>query len=194
MPRTSASAGRRDALLNATAAVIAEHGFEGLRTREVAERAGINHATLHHHFPSKEALVAALVPRLLARLDTLRAIRQRSALSPADELHAHLVAAAAQMLREPELFITLNEFFARARRDASIRELMSGVERAWRGYLLALLRRGREAGEFRDDLDVDAAAEIIVAFLRGCPLPRPPGDATLAGAVRHLEESIWARE
>ena len=31
--------------------LIVEKGFEGLRVREVAEHAGIHHATLLHYFP-----------------------------------------------------------------------------------------------------------------------------------------------
>ena len=48
---------RRPAIAAAARALIAERGFEGLRTRDIAERVGINVATLHYHVPSKEALI-----------------------------------------------------------------------------------------------------------------------------------------
>src|SRR4051812_2528672 len=55
---------RRAALLEAAYAVVADKGLEGLRTRDVAARAGVNIATLHYYFGTKEALVLALVERV----------------------------------------------------------------------------------------------------------------------------------
>ena len=45
------------AIAAAARALIAERGFEGLRTRDIADRVGINIATLHYHVPTKEALI-----------------------------------------------------------------------------------------------------------------------------------------
>src|SRR5205823_12230072 len=52
---------RRRALVLAAFGQIAERGFEGLRTREVAAEAGVNIATLHYYFPTKEALIRGVV-------------------------------------------------------------------------------------------------------------------------------------
>ena len=43
---------------------LAEAGFEGLRTRDVAADAGVNIATLHYYFPSKEALIRGVVAKV----------------------------------------------------------------------------------------------------------------------------------
>ena len=48
---------RRHDLVQAAFRGIAERGFEGLRTRDVAADAGVNIATLHYYFPTKEALI-----------------------------------------------------------------------------------------------------------------------------------------
>ncbi|TMG42173.1 MAG: helix-turn-helix transcriptional regulator, partial [Chloroflexi bacterium] len=48
---------RHEALVQAAFNQIAERGFEGLRTREVAAEVGVNIATLHYYFPTKEALI-----------------------------------------------------------------------------------------------------------------------------------------
>src|ERR1700757_1934596 len=58
---------RRTALLQATFDAIAELGFEGLRTRAVAGRAGVNVATLHYYFPTKQALIEGLAQFLGAK-------------------------------------------------------------------------------------------------------------------------------
>ena len=48
-----------DALFDATIAVLAERGYDGATTREVADRAGVNEVTLFRRYGSKAALVSA---------------------------------------------------------------------------------------------------------------------------------------
>jgi AcrR family transcriptional regulator len=47
-----------DALVQATADLLVRDGYEKLTTNRVAERAGVNIASLYQFFPGKEALVA----------------------------------------------------------------------------------------------------------------------------------------
>ena len=51
---------RRASLVRAAYDIIAAEGFERLRTRDVADRVGINVGTLHYYFPTKEALIEAV--------------------------------------------------------------------------------------------------------------------------------------
>lgn len=53
-------AGRREAILDAAAAMVAVRGAEGFRLGEVAAAAGVSKATLFRWFPSRANLVAAL--------------------------------------------------------------------------------------------------------------------------------------
>lgn len=62
---------RRDALLDAAEAVLLEHGTQALTLNAVAERAGVSKGGLLYHFPTKEALVTALVTRVIAEFDAL---------------------------------------------------------------------------------------------------------------------------
>jgi AcrR family transcriptional regulator len=57
-------------LLQAAFDLIAEAGFEGLRTRSVAARAGMNIATPHYYFPSKQDLIEGLAQWIGARFVT----------------------------------------------------------------------------------------------------------------------------
>jgi AcrR family transcriptional regulator len=52
-----------DCILEATARVLIAEGFEGASTNRVAAVAGVSVGSLYQYFPSKEALVAALVER-----------------------------------------------------------------------------------------------------------------------------------
>src|ERR1700729_2151247 len=62
---------RRLTLLQAAYDVIAQAGFEGLRTRAVADRAHVNIATLHYYFPTKQNLIEGLAQFIGAKFVTL---------------------------------------------------------------------------------------------------------------------------
>jgi AcrR family transcriptional regulator len=66
-PRKSASQQRSrltvDALLEATARILIKEGFDKASTNHIAEVAGVSVGSLYQYFPSKEAVVAALIDR-----------------------------------------------------------------------------------------------------------------------------------
>ena len=51
---------RRASIIQAVRHLFANKGFEGTTTRELAEAAGVSEALLYRHFPTKEALFAAI--------------------------------------------------------------------------------------------------------------------------------------
>ena len=69
-PRAAADGDRRGELVLAAYKRIAERGFEGLRTRDVASDVGVNVATLHYYFPTKEKLIEAVVALAMGRFRT----------------------------------------------------------------------------------------------------------------------------
>lgn len=46
----------KDLLISSAGELFAEHGFEGVSTRMIAERAGVKLSAIHYHFGSKEKL------------------------------------------------------------------------------------------------------------------------------------------
>jgi AcrR family transcriptional regulator len=64
---------RRESLVRAAFTCLAAYGFEGLRTRSAADRAGVNIATLHYYFPTKEALIGGVADYLASQFITLHA-------------------------------------------------------------------------------------------------------------------------
>jgi AcrR family transcriptional regulator len=75
-----------EAILQAATYILAGAGWEGFTTNRIAERAGVNIASLYQYFPNKEAIVAqlqerhrdevrALVPRIVPELAQRRELR-----------------------------------------------------------------------------------------------------------------------
>ncbi|QMU77685.1 helix-turn-helix transcriptional regulator [Streptacidiphilus sp. PB12-B1b] len=87
----------REAVLDAAAALTAEHGPASLTMSQIAVRAGIGRATLYKYFPDVEAVLAARrqreAERLLARLTGARD-RAAGRTGPGGRLQAVLLAYA----------------------------------------------------------------------------------------------------
>ena len=58
----------RDKIVAASLDAVAERGFDGARTRDIAERAGVNQGLITYHFASKDALWKAAADRIFALL------------------------------------------------------------------------------------------------------------------------------
>lgn len=71
---------RREAILEASLHLFAQHGLHGVTTRQIAEAAGVSEALLYRHFDSKEDLYTELQRFCLA--ETMRAADKVAALEP----------------------------------------------------------------------------------------------------------------
>src|SRR6185437_12667327 len=71
-PRKTASQKRSratvDALVEATARVLIKEGYDRTSTNRIASVAGVSIGSLYQYFPSKEALVAAVIERHMQEL------------------------------------------------------------------------------------------------------------------------------
>lgn len=67
-PVQARAAQRIEALLDAAAAVVVEHGIEHLTTALVAERAGASIGTVYRYFPDRVAVLVALAERNFERM------------------------------------------------------------------------------------------------------------------------------
>lgn len=155
-----AAGSRREELLYAAFARVAEVGFEGLRLRQVADDVGIDHSTLHHHFPTKQDLIDA-VARYTCEQFLVTAPPE--APDAARRLRAHLCALQRLIEQRPELFTVTAELDLRARRDPSVRAVLDAQEAGWRAALVAVLTA---AGSTAPEI----AAEVVIATVKGVRL------------------------
>jgi TetR/AcrR family transcriptional regulator, regulator of cefoperazone and chloramphenicol sensitivity len=124
---------RRDSLVRAAFACLAADGFEGLRTRSVADRVGVNIATLHYYFPTKEALIGGVADFIATQFIALHAPPVVPTGSPAlDRLHQEFADAHFYRTSHPDLAAVLCELQLRGRRDPAIRKIVEPLFGHWR--------------------------------------------------------------
>jgi AcrR family transcriptional regulator len=67
-PRQDRARATVDAILGATARILVKEGYDHASTNRIALEAGVSVGSLYQYFPSKEALVAALIERHSAEM------------------------------------------------------------------------------------------------------------------------------
>src|SRR3989441_13311117 len=122
-PVRSRKEDREQALVQAAFNQIAERGFEGLRTREVAAGVGLNIATLHYYFPTKEALIRGVVDEAMRRFRTTLEPHG----SPADQLRTHLRAVRQLLRTDPKLRAVMGELALRSARGQATSGILRGT-------------------------------------------------------------------
>lgn len=163
---------QRHALVHAAYELIAENGFEGLRTRDVAERAGVNIATLHYYFRYKDDLIRGVLEYIREQFTERHTPTSKLPETALEEFRQELIDQDYQLQHAPEAYIVLFELGMRSLRDPFIKSIMPQLDTGWRSHIQSYLAQGVREGVFRADLDVEAAAAGLVAFLKGCVLQR----------------------
>lgn len=158
---------RRGALVAAAFQRIASDGFEGLRTRDIAADVGVNVATLHYYFPTKEALIRAVIGFAMQRFTATMPGQG----SPVEQLRTHLSGLAHLLKTDLQLWTVLGELVLRAPRDPDLERTFGQSDQFWHRSLSELIRRCVEQGTASPVLDPDDLAALIVAAIRGLSLP-----------------------
>jgi AcrR family transcriptional regulator len=185
-------ADRRRALVAAAFQRIASEGFEGLRTRDVAADVGVNIATLHYYFPTKEALIRGVIGHAMQRF-TETIPSQGSAV---DQLQAHLRALARLMKEDRQLWAVLGELVLRSPRDADLAYTFRQSDAFWHRTLRDLISRCIDQGAVDPTLNAGDAAALMIAAIRGLSLPTVGGAdiGRINTVFRQLERYLGLRQ
>ncbi|MBB4684524.1 TetR/AcrR family transcriptional regulator [Amycolatopsis jiangsuensis] len=157
-PQQERSRTTRRRLIEAAMECFGERGWHGVTVALIAERAGVSRGAAQHHFPTREALVAAAVDLLgEAQLDELRT---RAAGLPAGSPRIERVVEMVLNLYTGPMFRAALQLWAVASTDEQLRAVLVPLE----------ARVGREAHRVTVELlGVDEAGagvrELVQATL-----------------------------
>lgn len=159
----------RRRILDAAVQLLGERGYAGLRTGDVARAAGVSKGAQTHHFPSKDALVVAVVEHVFLRASEQARRRARRSMT-ADEAIKALIADAQEFFFS-ELFLIALDLAIQGRLDRpgdnAVTQLSAAtrlpVEAHWRA---ALIESGVPA-DVADDL-----LWLTLSIVRGLAIRR----------------------
>jgi AcrR family transcriptional regulator len=165
---------RRETVLEAAMAVVAERGFAAAPTAEIAKRAGISHAYLFRLFPTKSDLAVAIANRCHQRIYEAFSTAAAGVDGSGEEKLAAMGLAYRDLLEQDrELLRVQMQSQAASIDDPVIREASrAGFER-----IVALVKRESEADDatvesfFATGMLMNVVAALDIQELRACWWP-----------------------
>jgi AcrR family transcriptional regulator len=149
--------GVRDAILDTTAALIAEHGLASVTMSRIAKETGIGRATLYKYFPDVETILVAWHERqVTGHLEELVRVRDQAG-DPGERLRAVLNAYALMTHGRPHG----SDIGAMLHRG----EHMAEAHRRLRALVRDLLSDAAQTGDVRDDVAAEELADYCLHAL-----------------------------
>jgi AcrR family transcriptional regulator len=151
----------RDAILDTTAALVAEHGLLAVTMTQIAEQTGIGRATLYKYFPDVESILRAWHHRRISEhLAHLAEVRDQVA-GPRERLEAVLEAYALLSRHSPGHHQA--DFSALLHRDEQVTRAQRQVHHMIRDLLVEAVRNG----DVRYDVPPEELATYCMHALAG---------------------------
>lgn len=151
-------------IVDAAMRVFADHGYRAGTVQLVAKEAGLSQAGLIHHFPTKEAILMAVLEH--------RDLEDGVVIQPAIDEGATVVEIYRRVLVYNAEHSERMRFFAVISAEALAADHPAHDyfrERFHRtaATTLGIVRRNQADGTIRDDLGAEAVAELVVAVAHG---------------------------
>lgn len=157
---------RREALIRATAACLAERGAAATSVRAVALAAGVSPGLIRHYFGGMDALVAETYRSIGARVQqALEAALAAAEPAPEAQLRAVVRANFRPPILDPELLATWLAFWSLVRRRPDIKAVHGAIYGAYRARLEALIAAAAAARGLA--IEPGPAALALTALLDG---------------------------
>ncbi|MFI9251920.1 TetR/AcrR family transcriptional regulator [Streptomyces sp. NPDC053069] len=192
------TADTRERILTAACEAIAEIGFEKIRMRMVAERAGVSTALLHYHFDTREKLFTEAMTHSFA--NTATDVERDAGTAPAAVVLARILRNL--LPTDPELhqdWRLWQELWVRALRDEATRAYAVDLYAQLHTWVADAVRRGIASGEF-EPTDVDELCTLVLSLSDGYGIrlmlrdPVVTLDTALASIWRHVAAALGLPE
>ncbi|QWB27625.1 MULTISPECIES: TetR/AcrR family transcriptional regulator [Streptomyces] len=188
------TADTRERILTAACEVIADIGFEKIRMRMVAERAGVSTALLHYHFDTREKLFTEAMTHSFAH--TAVDLEHDAETAPAAVILArilrNLLPTDPQLHQDWRLW---QELWVRALRDETTRVFAVDLYAQLHAWVGDAVRRGIDSGEFTPT-DVDDLSTLVLSLSDGYGIrlmlrdPTVTLDTALTAVWRHVSTAL----
>ena len=180
----------RARLLRAAAELIAEQGWGAVRTRAVAERAGLPHGAVSYHFRGKQELLAEAALYTFAQAFPLAdLVRESGTLPDLVVLIEGWLTGAEQA--DPVVVGVGMEAMLQAERDPVLRRRLAELMRRYRQALVEIVQDSQRRGTTTARTDAAGLAALLSAVGDGLFLhARIDPDLDAAAALTALRDVL----
>jgi AcrR family transcriptional regulator len=168
-------AARREQILLAAMARFAEGGFHSTGMAEVITATGLSAGAVYRYFPSKEALIRAIVEeRVLANAKgVFQTILEQGVDDPVDAVAAALeIVDRVSAQGETDVTKVAVQAWGEALRNPDILDIAQNAYATMRGYLAEVTRRAKEHGRLPSETDPEEVAKTLLSLVMGYLIQR----------------------
>ena len=162
-PRISVEERKLHIIKNA-ARVFGEHGYDGARTRWIADACEMNEALIYRYFPSKEEMFIEAAKfthnKAVEHWDSIIA----SAPNSLEAVRQIFLSRIYRMYKSPTLAATILHGTVASGKNKDMRELSTKWFEKAHKTIIDLVAKGMEEGIISPDLDADAATFWIRSY------------------------------
>ena len=155
------AARRKREIAEAARAELMEKGVEGLRMRAVADRAGINIATLDYHVGGKERLIELVAQSIADDFKDQHLRNLRADATAIERLVQELINFREVRVRRPDIPVVMATLTRRAPTDAGIAKHINPMRLRWHNLICDTFALGAVDGTLRAGIDPPAAARVF---------------------------------
>ena len=186
-PTSSAPApARRESILDAAEDLFLRQGYEGTSVHQVVQRVGIAQGTFYYHFPSKEAVLDALVERALHPFGEAAQTRATEDRPPWERV----VEVLSQVLR---IRSERGPLMAYIHREGNLKlheTFLRRVKERFGPLLISLLEEGMASGTLHVHAPEETASFLLVTAEYLFDSPHWLGDPTVYEAQLKVAASV----
>ncbi len=161
---------KRDQIIETGLSQLYRYGYNRLSFGQLSAETGIAKSSILHHFPSKDALVAAILDAAMDEEDNfLHSLLEDQSTDPRTRLYRYFDHARDQMVKSRYIGSLANGVGLEIGQDTEhplADKIIAFMERKTETFIL-LIKEGQESGLFRQDVDATKNAESILIALEG---------------------------
>ncbi|MCP4377990.1 MAG: TetR/AcrR family transcriptional regulator [bacterium] len=171
--RADLAARRKSEIIAAASRVFDANGYAATTMDAVATEAKVAKGSLYNYFPSKHSLFVQVFTAALGEDEQATESLLSQPVSAAEKLGRYIDFWYSRLEHYKRVGGLILEFWANAARDDRQGE-MAGIFQElynrWLGRISAIITEGVSCGEFRSDINIQAAAISIMAATDGITL------------------------
>ena len=166
-PPAAKAAETRERILRAAREVFSELGYDAATFQAIAIRADLTRPAINHYFASKRLLYQEVVEQTNGALieSAVQHSQRESTLS--GRMRAFVRAAVEAQGEDRSVAAFLVTSVLESQRHPDLNQDDNESLNFTRGFVTSAIKDAIEAGEIRPDVDVDSAAEMLMAVMWG---------------------------
>jgi AcrR family transcriptional regulator len=192
MSRINIAEIRRRQIVDAAIRVMAERGWNETSIDEITREAGVSRGLVSYHFRDKRELLSEMLRRCTEASRDVTTEALEATDDPIEQMRVVIRVTLHLAKEDPTSYNIFLHFMASGRVVPELGEQIRSLYRGFRADAARAIRRGQDAGYFRNDIDADAAAARHIGVMTGFALQwlLDPGAFPFDDAAKQAEDMM----